>query len=146
MIRPVLLTAALAVAIMGGSNIARAQGEGPPDAFWSSSADLTASRLMPQPLSQKMPLAQRAPENSMRNMGAMMSAMQPDMTSASPRDRDRKLADALISHYESGINMARAAGRAAQDSEVRRLAQETIKAQEHEISHLRVILRRLGEG
>lgn len=148
MIRSVLQATALAIALLGSTSIANAQGEGGGPSSESAWPHAPALRAAPPALSQgNVPTQPKmGTVTSEQNMGQSAGSMRNRMMSSSGGLSDRDFAAAMIPHHEAAISMAKLAIQSAQDPEVRRLAQGIIKAQEHEIGHLRVILHRLSEG
>lgn len=71
---------------------------------------------------------------------AMHAAMARDYTG----DPDLDFLQGMIPHHQGAIDMAKVALQYAKDSEVKRLAQEVIDAQEKEIAEMKAMIARLG--
>ena len=81
---------------------------------------------------------------STRAFRAANERMHRDMEIAFTDNADIDFARGMIPHHQGAIDMARVVLEHGSDPEVRKLAEEIIRAQEAEIAQLREILRRLG--
>jgi uncharacterized protein (DUF305 family) len=70
--------------------------------------------------------------------------MHRDMNIRYSGNADRDFVAGMIPHHQGAIDIARIVLEHGRDLEVRKLAEEIIKAQEAEIAQMRDILRRLG--
>jgi uncharacterized protein (DUF305 family) len=71
---------------------------------------------------------------------AINERMHREMAIAFTGDVDRDFASAMIPHHQGAIDMARVVLEHGRDPEIRRLAEEIIRAQEAEIAQLRAFL------
>jgi len=79
---------------------------------------------------------------STREFRAVNDRMHRDMNIRFTGNADRDFAAAMIPHHQGAIEMARVQLRHGTDPEMRRLAEEVIRAQESEIAQLRAFLAR----
>jgi uncharacterized protein (DUF305 family) len=79
---------------------------------------------------------------STRELRAANDRMHRDMNIRYTGNADRDFAAAMIPHHQGAIEMAQIQLRHGADPEMRRLAQEIIRAQEAEIAQLRAFLAR----
>ncbi|MGG5809234.1 CopM family metallochaperone [Falsiroseomonas sp. CW058] len=79
---------------------------------------------------------------STRELREVNSRMHRDMAIRFTGNADRDFAAAMIPHHQGAIDMARVQLRHGTDPEMRRLAEEVIRAQEAEIAQLRAFLAR----
>lgn len=77
-----------------------------------------------------------------REYRAINDRMHRDMAVRFTGDADRDFAAAMIPHHQGAIDMARVQLRYGTDPEMKRLAEEIIRAQEAEIAQLRAFLAR----
>ena len=79
---------------------------------------------------------------STRELRAANDRMHRDMAIRYTGNADRDFAAAMIPHHQGAIDMARVELRHGTDPEMRRIAEEVIRAQEAEIATLRAFLTR----
>jgi uncharacterized protein (DUF305 family) len=79
---------------------------------------------------------------STREYRAINDKMHREMAVRFTGDADRDFAAAMIPHHQGAIDMARVVLRHGRDPEIRKLAEDIIRAQEAEIAQLRVFLAR----
>jgi uncharacterized protein (DUF305 family) len=79
---------------------------------------------------------------STREYRAINDKMHREMAVRFTGDADRDFAAAMIPHHQGAIDMARVALRHGRDPEIRKLAEDIIRAQEAEIAQLRAFLAR----
>ncbi len=79
---------------------------------------------------------------STREYRAINDRMHREMAVRFTGNADRDFAAAMIPHHQGAIDMARVVLRHGSDPEVKRLAEEVIRAQEAEIAQLRAFLAR----
>ncbi|HEV7268804.1 MAG TPA: DUF305 domain-containing protein [Falsiroseomonas sp.] len=89
-----------------------------------------------------VPRAAAAEPASTREYRAINERMHREMAVQFTGDPDRDFAAAMIPHHRGAIDMARVALRHGRDAEIRKLAEDVIRAQESEIAQLRAFLAR----
>lgn len=75
---------------------------------------------------------------------AAMEKMNKDMMAATDQDAAKSFAKKMAAHHQGAIDMSRIVLQHAKDSEIRKIANKTIKEQEKEIKKLKGIARHGG--
>lgn len=149
--RPIIIAAALAVAVAGAATIVMAQGT-PHGASPAPAHPPMHGMPMqhPMPMMRGMqhgtPAAPQGPGAGAASTAAYVAAMDRmhrDMAIQYSGNADRDFAAGMIPHHQGAIDMARIVIQYGQDPEVRQLAQAIVTAQEQEITQLRAMLARL---
>lgn len=90
-----------------------------------------------------MPAAAASPSNA--GYKAAMDKMHKDMTAPLTGDADVDFVRGMIPHHQGAIDMARVELQHGKDPELRKMAEEIVKAQESEIATMKAWLAKRGK-